>query len=139
LNFILISLERKLILTYLFLANVAKHIRFCSWVIVLHNPCQFGELWDSLISSFRLHWVLKLEIVLWSSMAIIVSEKGAIKAFNKRNFEWVVGNFYNTRIGSKTRINADWLCMCVNASMFSLITIIGPSRFGSHAGWMFPG
>ncbi len=94
----------------------------------------------SLASVSLCNWVLKLEIVLWSFMAITISEKGAIKAFNERNFEWVVGNFHNTRIGFKTRINMDWwLCMCVNASMFSLITIIGPSRFGIHSGWVDPG
>jgi len=41
----------------------------------------------SLASVSLCNWVLKLEIVLWSFMAIIVSQKGAIKAFNKRNFE----------------------------------------------------
>jgi len=41
----------------------------------------------SLASVSLCNWVLKLEIVLWSFMAITVSEKGAIKAFNKRNFE----------------------------------------------------
>jgi len=30
------------------------------------------------------NWVLKLELVLWSFMAITISKKGAIKAFNKK-------------------------------------------------------
>jgi hypothetical protein len=37
----------------------------------------------SLASVSLCNWVLKLEIVLWSFMAIIVSEKGAIKAFKE--------------------------------------------------------
>jgi hypothetical protein len=41
----------------------------------------------SLASVSLCNWVLKLEIVLWSFMAITISEKGAIKAFNERNFE----------------------------------------------------
>jgi len=41
----------------------------------------------SLASVSLCNWVLKIEIVLWSFMAITVSEKKkAIKAFNERNF-----------------------------------------------------
>jgi len=38
----------------------------------------------SLASVSLCNWVLKLGLVLWSFMVIIISEKGAIKAFNKR-------------------------------------------------------
>jgi hypothetical protein len=40
----------------------------------------------SLASVSLCNWVLKLEIVLWSFMAITISEEGAIKAFNNRKF-----------------------------------------------------
>jgi hypothetical protein len=40
----------------------------------------------SLASVSLCNWVLKLEIVLWSFMAITISKKGAINAFNKRKF-----------------------------------------------------
>jgi len=40
----------------------------------------------SLASVSLYNWVLKLGLVSWSFMAITISEKGAIKAFNKRNF-----------------------------------------------------
>jgi len=61
----------------------------------------------SLASVPLCNWVLKLEIVLWSFMAITISEKGAIKAFNKEKLSESLGIFHNTRIGFKTRINTD--------------------------------
>jgi len=38
------------------------------------------------------NWVLKLEIVLWSVMAISLTKRGAIKAFSKKEIlvcEWL--------------------------------------------------
>jgi len=81
--FIVILLERKLILIYLFVVIVAKHIRFCLWIIVLHNPCQLKSYDSCWYQAFACKCLpLQLVFETWNSimvfMAITVSEKGGL-------------------------------------------------------------
>ncbi len=92
----------------------------------------------SLASVSLCNWVLKLGLVLWVFTVVNVW-KGAINVFNKGSslFSWLFAVWMLMEI-SKLVFNTNVLYVCKCEYVFFWIDI-GPSRVGSHSGWLVPG